>query len=268
MNKFRLLFFAGTSLFGATSPSFAAVFLTPQDLQIAVASASAQAGDEGLVSSSGTTDAAAHFPPPDVVSSNVVAGATAHVSFDQKITVDAHIDSNTGPVPAGQSNASGSLQLQFAMVPNDLSSAVVPIRAFLEGVYTTNFTNSTSSVTSSLVVTDATPSRNVLYTLDTTTGRFYDVDLLNLQTNTPYFLNMSVNASIFDTIGDVEAMIDPMFIIDPSQANDYQVIFSPGVTNGVGAVPEPSTWAMMILGFVGLSFMAYRRKNQPAPRAA
>jgi hypothetical protein len=29
----------------------------------------------------------------------------------------------------------------------------------------------------------------------------------------------------------------------------------------VGAVPEPSTWAMMILGFCGLGFMAYRRKQ-------
>jgi hypothetical protein len=28
----------------------------------------------------------------------------------------------------------------------------------------------------------------------------------------------------------------------------------------VAAVPEPSTWAMMILGFAGLGFMAYRRK--------
>jgi PEP-CTERM motif len=27
------------------------------------------------------------------------------------------------------------------------------------------------------------------------------------------------------------------------------------------AVPEPSTWAMMILGFFGLGFMAYRRKG-------
>lgn len=35
------------------------------------------------------------------------------------------------------------------------------------------------------------------------------------------------------------------------------------------AVPEPSTWAMMILGFVGLGFMAYRRKqNGGALRAA
>jgi hypothetical protein len=30
---------------------------------------------------------------------------------------------------------------------------------------------------------------------------------------------------------------------------------------GVAAVPEPSTWVMMILGFCGLGFMAYRRKN-------
>jgi hypothetical protein len=30
------------------------------------------------------------------------------------------------------------------------------------------------------------------------------------------------------------------------------------------AVPEPSTWAMMILGFCGLGFMAYRRKSKPA----
>jgi hypothetical protein len=33
-----------------------------------------------------------------------------------------------------------------------------------------------------------------------------------------------------------------------------------------GAVPEPSTWAMMILGFFGVGFMAYRRKSQGALR--
>jgi hypothetical protein len=30
------------------------------------------------------------------------------------------------------------------------------------------------------------------------------------------------------------------------------------------AVPEPSTWAMMILGFCGVGFMAYRRKQNGA----
>jgi PEP-CTERM motif len=39
----------------------------------------------------------------------------------------------------------------------------------------------------------------------------------------------------------------------------------PGVTTGdfnVSSVPEPSTWAMMILGFIGVGFMAYRRKDK------
>jgi PEP-CTERM motif len=35
-----------------------------------------------------------------------------------------------------------------------------------------------------------------------------------------------------------------------------------------GGVPEPSTWAMMILGFAGIGFMAYRRKSKPALIAA
>jgi hypothetical protein len=30
----------------------------------------------------------------------------------------------------------------------------------------------------------------------------------------------------------------------------------------LAAVPEPSTWAMMILGFAGLGYMTYRRRNQ------
>jgi hypothetical protein len=34
------------------------------------------------------------------------------------------------------------------------------------------------------------------------------------------------------------------------------------------AVPEPSTWAMMMLGFFGLGFMAYRRKSETALNAA
>jgi outer membrane lipase/esterase len=35
-----------------------------------------------------------------------------------------------------------------------------------------------------------------------------------------------------------------------------------------GAVPELSTWAMMILGFAGIAFLAYRRKNKMALNAA
>jgi hypothetical protein len=36
----------------------------------------------------------------------------------------------------------------------------------------------------------------------------------------------------------------------------------------IAAVPEPSTWAMMILGFFGVGFVAYRSKNHGALRLA
>jgi hypothetical protein len=63
-------------------------------------------------------------------------------------------------------------------------------------------------------------------------------------------------------------------------SSGYQLSAYPGVGfNGSGsfsasagvvaAVPEPSTWAMMILGFCGVGFMAYRRtQNGPTLRLA
>jgi PEP-CTERM motif len=50
--------------------------------------------------------------------------------------------------------------------------------------------------------------------------------------------------------------------VDP----EYSIDFTTPVVGGsiAGAVPEPSTWAMMILGFAGVGFMAYRRKSKPA----
>jgi PEP-CTERM motif len=40
------------------------------------------------------------------------------------------------------------------------------------------------------------------------------------------------------------------------------------ITDITAAVPEPSTWAMMILGFLAVGFMAYRRKSQAMLNAA
>jgi hypothetical protein len=41
-----------------------------------------------------------------------------------------------------------------------------------------------------------------------------------------------------------------------------------GTLTAVSAVPEASTWAMMILGFMGVGFMAYRRSGQGQLRLA
>ena len=94
------------------------------------------------------------------------------------------------------------------------------------------------------------------------------------QTNTRYDIVLTtevqggVNRS--DT-ASLSAFVDPTFTIDSPNPDQFQIVFSEGITNGpnvTDAVPEPSTWTMMILGFAGVGFMAYRRKSKPAFIAA
>jgi hypothetical protein len=47
-------------------------------------------------------------------------------------------------------------------------------------------------------------------------------------------------------------------------ANETEPWTSIGQVSVSSGVPEPSTWAMLLLGFAGIGFMAYRRKNKPA----
>lgn len=61
-------------------------------------------------------------------------------------------------------------------------------------------------------------------------------------------------------------------IVGPFSITEVYTIVANGTGNfnaniEVSAVPEPSTWAMMILGFLGVGFMAYRQKSpRPAIR--
>jgi hypothetical protein len=69
----------------------------------------------------------------------------------------------------------------------------------------------------------------------------------------------------FTTIG-VEALFGTgEFIksVTVSTSNDsFQSVKQIDFGFAVAAIPEASTWAMMILGFMGVGFMAYRRKSQ------
>ena len=50
--------------------------------------------------------------------------------------------------------------------------------------------------------------------------------------------------------------------------NIHTTAFPNGEIRGfLHAVPEPSTWAMMILGFAGIGFMAYRRSRKSSAMA-
>jgi hypothetical protein len=51
---------------------------------------------------------------------------------------------------------------------------------------------------------------------------------------------------------------DPFATITDSDGDRFQVaVVAP-------AVPEASTWAMLLLGFTGVGFVTYRRKSKPA----
>jgi hypothetical protein len=47
-----------------------------------------------------------------------------------------------------------------------------------------------------------------------------------------------------------------------------QAVFQITSLEQVAAVPEPSTWAMMMLGFAGVGYMTYRRRSQTAAPTA
>ena len=51
------------------------------------------------------------------------------------------------------------------------------------------------------------------------------------------------------------------FLADSSYTSEYTGLDNVNVSS---AVPEPSTWAMLLLGFAGVGFMTYRRKAKPA----
>jgi hypothetical protein len=69
----------------------------------------------------------------------------------------------------------------------------------------------------------------------------------------------------FSTLALGWAGIDEL-TFSTSSGNTYENLLLTNfvVNDTVGAVPEPSTWAMMLLGFAGVGFMAYRRKPRVA----
>jgi PEP-CTERM motif len=50
-------------------------------------------------------------------------------------------------------------------------------------------------------------------------------------------------------------------VVAASSSNSFE--FDNVVAGGASAVPEPSTWAMLLLGFTGLGYAAFRRSKAP-----
>jgi hypothetical protein len=91
-------------------------------------------------------------------------------------------------------------------------------------------------------------SGNVLQTSggDLLYGTFLDTKGGNFQ-----FSELNLTGQLINTGGHIQFV-----------SGSTLTYHTPNLTEG--GVPEPSTWAMMILGFAGIGFMAYRRKSKMA----
>lgn len=65
----------------------------------------------------------------------------------------------------------------------------------------------------------------------------------------------------YSGFGNTDAITFTFLSGDPS--NDFVSGFDDVVIRTVDAVPEVSTWAMMIIGFAGVGYLAYRRRGNP-----
>jgi hypothetical protein len=105
-----------------------------------------------------------------------------------------------------------------------------------------------------LVQTTVNPAFAPLLVSSPTQGEWTISGEYDVVANVIYRVSLQVGAS-----NGSSSYIDPTFLIDPAYSSNYSLIFSAGIVNGV---PEPSTWAMMLIGFAGLGYMGLRSRRR------
>jgi PEP-CTERM motif len=179
-----------------------------------------------------------------------------------------------------------------AQVPADIH------QPFQAGVIT--FLNGTSDLTSLIfgaslklydnVVSDATYLGTDTVTITTTSNLgtpALDTDYINICGNGSNICGSSIEAYEDSQDGTgVTAVLMGQIVGDPQlqftdvalaavQTNLLDPQSPPGLLTGLvggqaagGVIPEPSTWAMMVLGFIGMGFVGYRTKRGASATAA
>lgn len=100
---------------------------------------------------------------------------------------------------------------------------------------------------------------------DTSSGPGRQTFSLNSNTlltpNVTYLVELFARANSGGFVpSSAEAFADPVFTIDPAFASQYRLIGVPQAAAST-AVPEPGSWALMLVGF-GLSGFALRRRGK------
>jgi PEP-CTERM motif-containing protein len=94
-------------------------------------------------------------------------------------------------------------------------------------------------------------------------------NVLRIDRTAPNAITVFLAGTVSDTAGnftDVPAFL----ILQANQVGGPGTVISSSFTNTtvLGTVPEPATWVMMLLGFVGLGYAAVRRSAKDRPALA
>jgi hypothetical protein len=165
-------------------------------------------------------------------------------------------------------NSPSTLNLQdpdsLSMTPNGtvvLTSQADGQLVFVKGIGTAGQTVSVLQLTNALAddtVFGGTPSQTLL--------------VADKNTNNIYAITGQFNPNDgYSAAQDASGQNGFVGLLGDNSGNLLPIVTGLGNPGGeafLAAVPEPSTWAMMILGFAGIALMAYRRKSKTALMAA
>jgi hypothetical protein len=165
-----------------------------------------------------------------------------------------------------ESPATGSPGTGFAQVTIDTAANTMDVNVTFSGL--------TSGTTASHIHCCIAPGGNagVVTTTPTFTGFPSGVTSGTYDHTFDLTSGSSYNPAFVTAIGSVsnaEAALLAGLSAGEAYLNIHTTNFPAGEIRGfLHAVPEPSTWAMMILGFAGIGFMAYRRRKSTVALAA
>jgi hypothetical protein len=220
---------------------------------------------------SATLNAPPSMFPLKVTAQNFDAGAAASATGGADPAIAISVSAG-GDVVGSQAHADASLNYSMEVVGPSGAPVPVDLKSSITGTLMSGSAYGVVALASaSLLVIN--PSGNIVSgsylpapphptTVDTVVDLFpntiYGVSLQALAYALCGSLDEYGTATCDGNLASASAAVDPTVMIDPgfADASQYQIVFSPDVSS---AVPESGTWAMMLIGFAGLGYAAFRQ---------
>jgi PEP-CTERM motif len=225
--------------------------------------------------------------PSDFISGVALANNT---QYTIEISALQTRDGSTTVLNNGNVSALSRVYSNFQVLPAGSGPVILPTTTVSNGQVTYGFNVPVlPGVTYHI---DPSIATGYIYNIGAGNPNFASVSLPDIGNSGPYSLLLWNGTSwVLDTtlaanmlfnfgptgVNEFEVLgIDPSLGLDPNNPVAFVTAltfegtgtFTGTMTPVTSDVPEPSTWAMMVLGFAGIGFMAYRRRSKPALMAA